>query len=62
MLNIDSHHDFMDGALLEHPIIKGEYTFNAPPPSGLHPKGFFTKPGDASRYSYLLGSEYLYYL
>ena len=49
-LNIDNHPDFYDGALLEHPILKGKYTFNAPTgvagvADGLHPKGFFTKPG-----------------
>ena len=47
MLHIESHQDFMDGALLQYPIIKGIYTFNDPPASGLHPQGFFTKPGKA---------------
>ena len=50
ILTIDNHPDFYDGALLEHPILKGDYTFNAPTGNagvadGLHPKGFFTKPG-----------------
>ena len=50
ILTIDHHPDFYDGALLEHPILKGDYTFNAPTgvagvADGLHPKGFFTKPG-----------------
>ena len=47
VLHIESHHDFTDGALLQYPIIKGIYTFNDPPASGLHPQGFFTKPGMA---------------
>ena len=50
ILTIDHHPDFYDGALLEHPILKGDYTFNAPTGNadvadGLHPKGYFTKPG-----------------
>ena len=46
----------MDGALLQYPIIKGKYTFNDPPASGLHPQGFFTKPGKA--FFCILVSEY----
>ena len=41
VLTIESHLDFMDGALLEHPAIRGDYFFNAATDS--HPRGFFTK-------------------
>ena len=47
VLTVESHPDFMDGALLEHPLMKGDYTFHEDPV--LHPKGYFKKIGRAFR-------------
>ena len=40
-VKVQSHADFLDGALLEHPAIKGDYSFNAA--TDHHPRGFFSK-------------------
>ena len=40
-VRVQSHEDFLDGALLEHPAIKGDYSFNAA--TDHHPRGFFSK-------------------
>ena len=43
-LNVESHPDFLDGALLQHPIIRGQYDFKNDA-TDLHPKGYFQKIG-----------------
>ena len=40
-VRVQSHADFLDGALLEHPAIAGDYSFNAA--TDHHPRGFFVK-------------------
>ena len=48
VLHIESHPDFKDGALLEHPIIGGDYAFHGEAADlVLHPKGYFKKEGMA---------------
>ena len=46
-LKIQSHADFIDGALLEHPAIQGDYTF-VNDLQALHPRGYFTKAAGKS--------------
>jgi len=41
LVKVQSHADFLDGALLEHPAIKGDYLFS--PATDQHPRGFFVK-------------------
>ena len=42
-LHVMSHPDFYNGALLEHPIIGGDYVYHVA--NELHSKGYFTKAG-----------------
>ena len=46
LVKVQSHADFLDGALLEHPAIKGDYSFSAA--TDQHPRGFFVKAAGKS--------------